>query len=103
MIDNGMTVLLLMGLVWFWWDSRGVAERAITAVRHKCEHSGLIFLNDTVAWTKIRLKRNRAGRVQLQRSYFFEFTSDMQQRYHGEIIMLGNQVTNIRLDAYRVG
>lgn len=103
MIDNGMTVLLLVGLVWFWWDSRGVAERAIIAARHKCEHSGLVFLNDTVAWTKIRLKRNRAGRVQLQRSYFFEFASDMQQRYRGEIIMLGHQVNKISLDAYRVG
>jgi uncharacterized protein DUF3301 len=102
-IDNGMTVLLLIALVWFWWDSRGVAEHAITAARHKCEHSGLIFLNDTVAWTKIRLKRNRAGRVQLQRSYFFEFASDMQQRYRGEIIMLGHQVNKISLDVYRVG
>lgn len=98
-----MTILLLMGLAWFWWDSRGVAEIAITAAKNNCERAGLIFLNDTVAWTKIRLKRNRAGRVQLQRSYFFEFASDLEQRYHGEIIMLGHKVNKISLDAYRIG
>ena len=103
MIDNGMTVLLLVGLAWLWWDSRGVAENAIKAARHNCEGAGLTFLNDTVAWTKIRLKRNRLGRVQLQRTYFFEFASDMEQRYRGEIIMLGHQVNKISLDAYRVG
>jgi len=101
-IDNGMTILLLMGLAWLWWDGRGVAEHAIKAARHSCERSGLTFLNDTVAWTKIRLKRNRLGRVQLQRTYFFEFASDMEQRYRGEIIMLGHQVNKISLDAYRV-
>lgn len=98
-----MTILLLMGLAWFWWDSRGVAENAITAARHSCDRAGLTFLNDTVAWTKIRLKRNRLGRMQFQRTYFFEFASDMQQRYRGEIIMMGRQVNKISLDAYRVG
>ena len=102
MIDNGMTVLLLIGLAWFWWDSRGAAERAINAAKHSCERAGVTFLNDTVAWTKIRLKRNRLGRVQLQRTYFFEFASDMQQRYRGEIVMLGHQVNKINLDAYRI-
>jgi hypothetical protein len=97
-----MTILLLVGLIWFWWDSRGVAERAITAARQSCERADLTFLNDTVAWSKIRLKRNRIGRVQIQRTYFFEFASDMERRYQGEIIMLGSQVNKISLDAYRV-
>lgn len=103
MIDNGLTILLLCGLVWLWWDSRGVAERAIEAARQSCERAGVIFLNDTVGWKKVRLKRNRAGRMQLQRTYFFEFASDMQQRYNGEIIMLGQHVNRVNLDAYRVG
>lgn len=102
MIDNGLSILLLCGLAWFWWDSRGVAEQAIDAARRSCEQAGVTFLNDTVGWKKIRLKRNRQGRMQLQRTYFFEFASDMAQRYQGEIIMLGRQVNKINLDAYRV-
>ncbi|MDF1588108.1 MAG: DUF3301 domain-containing protein [Gammaproteobacteria bacterium] len=102
MIDNGLSILLLCGLAWFWWDSRGVAEQAIDAARSSCEQAGVTFLNDTVGWKKLRLKRNRQGRMQLQRTYFFEFASDMAQRYQGEIIMLGRQVNKINLNAYRI-
>ncbi|PHS30259.1 MAG: hypothetical protein COA95_09220 [Methylophaga sp.] len=101
MIDNGLTILLLVGLAWFWWDSRGVAERAIQAAKNRCDSVGVSFLNDTVGWKKIRLIRNRQGRMQFQRTYFFEFASDMAQRYQGEIVMLGQYVTKINLDVYR--
>lgn len=103
MIDNGLTILLLCGLAWFWWDSRGVAERAIQVAKNSCNRVGVTFLNDTVGWKKLRLKRNKLGRVQFQRTYFFEFASDMEQRYQGEIIMLGKYVDKVNLDAYRVG
>jgi hypothetical protein len=56
-----------------------------------------------VAWQRYRLVRNRDGRLKLQRTYFFEFASDMQQRYRGEIVMLGRLVQSITLDPYRVG
>lgn len=103
MVDNGLTLLLLLGLLLFWWDSRGVAERAIVAARARCQQGGLTFLNDTVAWKKIRLKRNRHGRMQIQRTYFFEFASDMQQRYQGEVQMLGKELLNVSLEAHRIG
>jgi len=101
-IDNGLTILLLCGLAWFWWDSRGAAEAAIQAAKNSCNRAGVSFLNDTVGWKKLRLKRNSQGRIQFQRTYFFEFASDMQQRYQGEVIMLGKYVTKVNLDAYRV-
>lgn len=102
MIDNGLTILLIMSLLWFWWESRGVAERAINAVKQQCEQVNVTLLNDTVAWKKIRLKRNRHGRMQIQRTYAFEFASDMAMRYQGEVEMLGRQVSQIRLDAHRI-
>ena len=102
-MDNGITLLLIILLLWFWWDSRGVAEKAIQAAKKNCEQASLTFLNDTVGWKKIRLKRNRLGRVQIQRTYFFEFASDMSQRYKGEVIMLGQGVSKITLDVYRIG
>lgn len=102
-MNESTIMLLLLGLIgWLWWDSRGVAERATVAARAYCGNAGVSFLNDTVAWKKLRLKRNRAGRVQFQRTYFFEFASDMQQRYRGEIIMLGKKVESISLDPYRI-
>ncbi|PCJ32764.1 MAG: hypothetical protein COA90_02215 [Gammaproteobacteria bacterium] len=102
MIDNGLTILLLFGLAWFWWDSRGAAEIAISAAKDSCKRIEVTFLNDTVGWKKLRIKRNRQGRLQFQRTYFFEFASDMQQRYQGEVVMLGQVVNKINLDVYRV-
>jgi len=101
-IDNGLTILLLCSLLWFWWNSRGAAESAIKAAILTCDRAGVIFLNDTVAWKKLRLKRNKRGRVQFQRTYFFEFATDMQQRYKGEVTLLGQHVTHINLGVYRV-
>jgi len=101
-MDSGLTFLLIISLLWFWWNSRGVAEIAIQAARRNCEQADLTFLNDTVGWKKIRLKRNRLGRVQIERTYFFEFASDMSQRYKGEVIMLGQEVSKITLEVYRV-
>lgn len=102
-MNESTVVLLILALLgWLWWDSRGVAERATVAARNYCNNAGVSFLNDTVAWQKIRLKRNRRGRVQFHRRYFFEFASDMQQRYRGEITMLGKTVESISLDPYRV-
>ncbi len=101
-MDDILTLLLLLAVLWFWWDSRGVAEQAITVARKHCEKLGLTFLNDTVAWKRIRLRRNKRGRMQIQRSYFFEFASDMQQRYSGEIVMLGKQTVKVNLDTYRI-
>ena len=101
-IDNGVSLLLLCGLLWFWWNSRGAAETATQVAIKTCEHAGVIFLNDTVAWKKLRLKRNKIGRIQFQRTYFFEFATDMQQRYQGEVIVLGRYVTYINLEVYRI-
>ncbi|EGL54661.1 hypothetical protein MAMP_01500 [Methylophaga aminisulfidivorans MP] len=103
MNDSGLLLIILGSLAWFWWDSRGVAERATIAAKSYCANTGVAFLNDTVFWCKIRFKRNRQGRIQLQRYYFFEFASDMQQRYRGEVIMMGKKVESISMDAFRVG
>ncbi|HDZ16518.1 MAG TPA: DUF3301 domain-containing protein [Methylophaga aminisulfidivorans] len=101
MNDSVIACLILLVLAWFWWESRGVAERATNAARTYCANAGVSFLNDTVFWQKIRLKRNRQGRIVLQRFYRFEFASDMQQRYRGEVIMLGKQIESIKMDVFR--
>lgn len=102
MIDDMLTFLLIIGLLWFWWDSRGVAEKAIQAAKLSCDRVGVTFLNDTVAWKKVRFQRNGQGRLQLQRTYFFEFASDMKQRYQGEVVMLGSVIRKVSMEAYRV-
>ncbi len=103
MIDGELTLLVLAGVGWLWWDSRGVAEQAVQIVRQRCEQAGVTLLNDTVSWKKVRLRRHqRSGRIRIQRTYLFEFTSDFRQRYQGEIDMLGRQLSHVDLGVYRV-
>jgi hypothetical protein len=40
--------------------------------------------------------------LRLWREYRFEFTSDGSRRYSGHINMLGKQLQDVQLDAYRV-
>ena len=102
MSDSTVVMLILALIAWFWWDSRGAAEHATRVARQYCESMNVSFLNDTVAGQKVRLKRNLTGRMTLERSYFFEFASDGQQRYRGEVVMLGKRVKSIQLDPHRI-
>ena len=54
-MDNGLTILLLCGLAWMWWDGRGVAEHAIRAVKNHCEQIASTPLRDP----KIKQNHNR--------------------------------------------
>ena len=60
------------------------------------------FLDDTVERKKLWLRRSRMGSLQLCRVYFFEFSSDGAERYQGRIIMLGQKVGEVEMDAYRI-
>lgn len=101
MNDSTVVLFILAGIAWIWWNGRGVAEHANRVAGQYCQSMGVSFLNDTVSWRKTRLKRGAGGSMQLERTYFFEFSSDMQQRYRGEIIMLGNRVKSIQLEPHR--
>lgn len=95
-----ITLLMIAG-GWFWWESRGAAERATVAAKRVCDTTDVYFLNDTVGWKKVRLKRNREGRIKVERTYFFEFSTDGDIRYQGEVEMLGLQTQRVGMDAYR--
>ena len=102
MSDSMIIILVFASAAWIWWDSRGSAEFATRMVRQYCQSAGVSFLNDTVSWQKMRLKRNKLGRMQIERTYFFEFTSDVQRRYQGKITILGRQVQSINLGVHRI-
>lgn len=93
--------MLVVGL-WYWWDTLRSKEIAHHAGLRACRNASVQFLDDTVERKRIWLRRNGQGRMQLCRLYFFEFTSDGAQRYQGRIVMLGSQVHEVEMDAYRI-
>ena len=94
---------LVAGLgAWYWWNSVRCKEIARGAGAQACQRANVQFLDDSVVCTRIRLKRNSQGRVQLLRLYLFEFTSDGSQRYQGRISLLGQRILHIDMDAHRL-
>jgi len=101
-VNDWLWFFPLGGGLWYWWDTLRTKEIARAAGRRACERVGVQFLDDTVVRSKLWLKRNTRGRMQLKRRYDFEFTSDGERRYHGSIEVFGSRIGRIDMDAYRV-
>jgi Protein of unknown function (DUF3301) len=85
-------VLICIAVGWFWMDSLKAREAALRAAREACAQDDLLFLDQTVSITAIKLVRDENGRIQLQRSYEFEYSDTGDNRRKGSIVLLGRRV-----------
>jgi hypothetical protein len=85
-----------------WVDSLRARERAVAAGRSACERFHLQFLDETVAFTRLRLRRNEDGQLKIARTYTFEFSDTGNNRRHGSIVMLGGDIEDLQLEPYRM-
>ncbi|MDD5472242.1 MAG: DUF3301 domain-containing protein [Sideroxydans sp.] len=98
-----LILLLVMGaLIWFWLHSIRILEIAHEAGRLICKQTGVQFLDDTVASTKVQLARDDNGRRILRRTYRFEFTETGNTRREGEVVMLGARIESVTMEPYRI-
>ena len=95
-------LLVIAVIVGYWLDAMRSNEVARNIGRNACVQANVLFLDDSVALSKVRVGRNARGQFNLYRHYRFEFTSDGSQRYNGNIILFGKQLEQVQLDAYRV-
>jgi len=94
-------VLIVLGAL-LWADSLKARERAVRAGRSACQRYQLQFLDDTVAFARLRLARDEEGQVRIKRTYTFEFSDTGNNRRHGAIVMLGGEVADMHLEPYRM-
>lgn len=94
-------LFFLASVSWYWFNAMHAKELARQACRNRCNEVGVIFLDDTAALTRLRLRRDGEGRVRIYREYQFEFSSDGSQRYGGEIALLGGHIMYLILEPYR--
>ena len=66
-------------------------------VRH-----GLQFLDETVAFVKLRPARDDEGRLRLRRTYAFEFSDTGNNRRQGVIVTLGKDLAELQLEPFRI-
>ena len=102
-----MTEEMLLGALlalaaWLYYDGMRVREQALRVGRDYCRNVGLQMLDETVSRQRIGLARDDGGQLRIRRNYGFEFTSDGERRYHGEITMLGMSVRGVQVELHRL-
>ena len=103
MAGEGLFLILIVAAIgWYWWSMMQSKEIAKQAGKYTCERNGVQFLDETVEMKKIWVRRNNRGRLEFCRLFFFEFATDGENRYQGRIVVLGKQVSDVNMDAYRI-
>lgn len=99
---EGAAIVLIAAGVFLWLDSLRARERAVRAGRAACERYALQFLDDTVSFSRMRLRRDGEGQLRIARTYTFEFSDTGNNRRHGAIVMLGGELQDLQLEPYRL-
>jgi hypothetical protein len=99
---EGAAIVIIAGGVFLWLDSLRARERAVRAGRAACERYALQFLDDTVSFSRVRLRRDGEGQLKIARTYTFEFSDTGNNRRHGAIVMLGGELQDLQLEPYRI-
>ncbi len=97
------TVLLVTvcGLaIWFWLDSARAREIATDRARTECRRRGLLFLDDTVALRRLRLRPTPRG-LRFRREFDFDFNDGTELRFRGQVVLVGAAVDGFDLGAWR--
>jgi hypothetical protein len=94
-------VLALLGMaaaVWFWVDSLRARELALLHCARLCREMDVQLLDHTVRVARLRLGRDRDGRVRLRRFYVCEFSINGADRWYGIAVLLGRHVEYVRME-----
>jgi hypothetical protein len=96
---NGVLLglLLIGGAYLAWRDSMRARERAILFCRQLCSRHGVQFLDDTVALTRLGIRRDPDRGLRLYRVYEFEFSTEGQSRSLGSVILNGDRIDAVHL------
>ncbi|HEY8095113.1 MAG TPA: DUF3301 domain-containing protein, partial [Methylobacter sp.] len=94
-------IALLLGAYLYWFNGQRAKEIALRAVRAHCLNLEVQMLDEYVALSGIRLRREPAGNIQLQRTFLFEFSSTGNERYNGVCIIQGKRIESIQMEPYR--
>ena len=84
--------------LWFWRDILGAREQARAASARAGRQNKLQWLDDTVALERLGWRRDRDGRLKLERLYLFEFTDTGQHRRIGSVLLVGWRVEVLHME-----
>ena len=92
-----ISLLVIGGVVWLWFDSLRARDSAIAAARAACTTEGLLLLDDTVAIASLKPARDGDGQLRLNRVYEFEYSDTGNNRRKGSIVLQGHRVIIVNI------
>lgn len=92
---------MLAGFFVFWWKTQGVRQFAYQAARRRCDELGLQLLDQSIMLHGIAFRRAPSGSLSVVRRFVFEFSTTGDQRYSGEVQMLGASVYRIEFEPHK--
>ena len=101
-MDNSLVMLVaaaavLAAGVKYWQVSMEARETANRIAKDTCSKAVVQLLDDTVAFSGFRFKRDLRGRRRLLRTYTFDYTSDGLARAQGFIVLSGLNIESVGL------
>ncbi len=95
-IETLLLLLVLGTAVVLWLKLSSARERAMREARRQCEQHGLQLLDESVGLRAVRLRRIHGVR-RIERGYAFDVSIDGDDREHGQLWMIGNSVSGLKL------
>ncbi len=96
-----LTVLVFCA-AWYWMRARELKDQILKYAARHCDDLSLKLLDESVVLKELKLHKSAQGGLHIKRRYEFEFTSTGEDRYQGEIIVIGRHIEHISLETHRV-
>lgn len=90
-----IALICLLLAIFYFNDAASARDIARQRARQACDALGAQFLDQSVAFAGLALKRNTQGKLRFARRYRFEFSRDRAQREPGWVRMVGQEVETL--------
>ena len=78
----------------YWNAARAAAEHAKQLGRNACSAAQVIWLDESVHASGIRLRRGEDGKLGFERSFRFEYSYDGVDRHVGRMVLRGQKLVS---------
>lgn len=92
-----LLLIAILGTGWFWNDSLRARNRVIMICSRLCHDVGVQFLDETVALSRLSLRRSVNGGIEFARRYAFEYSGTGNDRWKGYALLVGFRMESVQL------
>ena len=91
-----LIVLMIVGAALFayWNAARAAAEHAKLLGRNACAAAQVMWLDESVHASGIRVRRNEDGKLGFERTFRFEYSHDGIDRHVGRMVLRGEKLVS---------